>query len=251
MKKIISILLLSLLITSCSRAVFMFYDKKDPHKKRTTWAKDDREIIHIPMIHLAKQEYYDKVKVFVEEKRKEGYTIYYEGVANGTTNKEELDTLYLKIRKILGFHFGTSYNDTTNKSLPKRYKKYIGQTLTNTGIDTLTDINADMNMKQLIEKLERGLGEKIVLGDCDFKTPLKAKYKCKSKYRKYRYNLTRQFRDDYLSDLLINAPHKKIVVLYGAAHRWFVYSPLHRAGFRLKEGKWFDWDKEERKAKKR
>lgn len=67
MKKIISILLLSLLITSCGHTMFLFYEKKDPHKKRTTWAKDDREIIHIPMIHLAKQEYYDKVKTLLKK----------------------------------------------------------------------------------------------------------------------------------------------------------------------------------------
>lgn len=247
MKKIIPILLLSLLITSCGRTMFLFYEKKDPHKKRTTWAKDDREIIHIPMIHLVKQEYYDKVKNFVEEKRKQGYSIYYEGISNGTTNKEELDTLKLKLRKIFGFHL-SSYSDKTNESLPRFFKKYVGQTKQNTGIDSLTDINADMSMKQLIEKLEtERIKGKLILDDCDFNTPLKAKYKCENYRKYYNYAISRAFRDDYLSDLLINSPHKKIVLLYGMNHRWSLYPALHKAGFRLKEGKWFDWDKEEKK----
>ena len=74
---------------------------------------------------------------------------------------------------------------------------------------------------------------------CDFETPLNAPYKCSNYKQYYYYQFTRKYRDDYLSNLLLNTSDKKIVVIYGGAHKWRVYPNLMDGDFHLTEGKWY------------
>ena len=225
-------------IISCTRVAVALINKKDPLKKKTVWVKGDKEIIFIPMIHVAKPGYYEKVKDFLSQKRNEGYVVYYEGLVTGAATPEERDTLTLKMRKIIGYHLCGAYTNKENKSTPRYLKKYVGQNMTNTGIDTLRDVRADMTVKELIAKIESERGEKIELESCDFETPLNAPYKC-SNYKQYYYRFTRKYRDDYLSNLLLNTSDKKIVVIYGGDHKWGVYPSLMDRDFHLTEGKWY------------
>lgn len=109
-----AILLIAFSVSSCTRAFITFYNKKDPMKKKSVWVKEEREIIHIPMIHIARQEYYDKVKQFITEKRQQGYAIYYEGVETGGETKQEQDTIMMKVRKILCINISGGYDDEKN-----------------------------------------------------------------------------------------------------------------------------------------
>mgnify|MGYP007084072475 CR=1 FL=1 len=225
-------------IISCTRVAVALTNKKDPLKKKTVWVKGDKEIVFIPMIHVAKAGYYEKVKDFLSQKRNEGYVVYYENLKNGGKTSEERDTLTLKMRKIIGYHLCGAYTNKENKSTPRYLKKYVGQNMTNTGIDTLRDLRADITVRELIAKIESERGEKIELESCDFETPLNAPYKC-SNYKQYYYRFTRKYRDDYLSNLLLNTSDKKIVVIYGGDHKWGVYPSLMDGNFHLKEGKWY------------
>ena len=225
-------------IISCTRIAVALTNKKDPFKEKTVWVKGDKEIVFIPMIHVAKAGYYEKVKDFLSQKRNEGYVVYYENLKNGGKTSEERDTLTLKMRKIIGYHLCGAYTNKENKSTPRYLKKYVGQNMTNTGIDTLRDLRADMTVRELIAKIESERGEKIELESCDFETPLNAPYKC-SNYKQYYYRFTRKYRDDYLSNLLLNTSDKKIVVIYGGDHKWGVYPSLIDGNFHLKEGKWY------------
>ena len=111
LKKMGAILLIAFSVSSCTRAFITLYNKKDPMKKKSVWVKEEREIIHIPMIHIARQEYYDKVKQFITEKRQQGYAIYYEGVETGGETKQEQDTIMMKVRKILCINISGGYDD--------------------------------------------------------------------------------------------------------------------------------------------
>lgn len=226
---------------SCTRVVVALYNKKDSLKKKTVWVKGDKEIVFIPMIHVAKAGYYEQVKDFLSQKRNEGYVVYYEGLENGGETPQQRDTLTLKERKILGFYLSKTYTDKENESLPNYLKKYVGQNGENTGIDTLRDIRADLTSKEIIAKIERIVG-KIELEPCDFETPLNAPYKCTQR-KDLGFTFIRTLRDDYLKQLLLNSPDKKIVVLYGQAHTWAVYPALEREGFCLVQGKWLGREK--------
>ncbi len=241
MKKIVLFLLVSFLllsIISCTRIAVALTNKKDPFKEKTVWVKGDKEIVFIPMIHVAKVGYYEKVKDFLSQKRNEGYVVYYEGLVTGAATPEERDTLTLKMRKIIGYHLCGAYTKKENKSTPQYLKKYVGQNMTNTGIDTLRDIRADMTVKELISKIEAKREKKLELEPCDFETPLNKPYRCNN-YKEYYYWFARRYRDDYLSNLLLNTLDKKIVVVYGGDHKWGVYPSLIDGDFHLTEGKWY------------
>ena len=225
-------------IISCTRVAVALTNKKDPLRKKTVWVKGDKEIIFIPMIHVAKPGYYEKVKDFLSQKRNEGYVVYYEGLVTGAATPEERDTLTLKMRKIIGYHLCGAYTKKENKSTPQYLKKYVGQNMTNTGIDTLRDVRADMTVKELIAKIEAKREKKLELEPCDFETSLNAPYKCNN-YKEYYYWFARRYRDDYLSNLLLNTLDKKIVVIYGGDHKWGVYPSLMDGDFHLTEGKWY------------
>lgn len=238
MKKYILILpIIALLLSSCGRMMIKLYNIKSPIQKKAVWEKDDRTIIFLPMIHLSKQAYYDEVKLFVTQKRKEGYIIYFEGIKEDTTlTKAERDTVQMKFRKILGFNLfkGKTYKE--NMTLPYKVpKKYVGQTLENTGIDPKIDINADLSSTQFIEQFEAEFG-KIVLDSCDFATPLDEIYRCK-RTKKNSYSI-RSIRDNYINKLLLNTSDKKIVLVYGNRHRTFIDACIaHKMNFNLIEGK--------------
>ena len=238
----LSVIFVLLSSISCTRVAVALTNKKDPFKKKTVWVKGDKEIIYIPMIHVAKVGYYEKVKDFLSQKRNEGYVVYYEGLENGGKTPEERDTLILKVRKILGFNICGGYSDKKNQSTPQYLKKYVGQNHTNTGIDPKRDVRADLTFKEIIAKIEAESG-KIELEPCDFETPLNAPYECTNYRRQYDYSFKRSFRDKYLNQLLLNSTDKKIVVLYGQSHTWAVYPTLDKEGFRLVEGKWLGREK--------
>lgn len=234
LKKMGAILLIAFSVSSCTRAFITLYNKKDPMKKKSVWVKEEREIIHIPMIHIARQEYYDKVKQFITEKRQQGYAIYYEGVVTGGETKQEQDTIMMKVRKILCINISGGYDDEKNKSTPKFYKKFVAQTKENTGI-IKGDTRADTNFKDLIHLIETEEKVKIALDSCDYATPMNAKYTC-ANYKQYKYLLTRYYRDEYLFDFIKKSTDKKIILLYGEAHKWNLYPLLRKDGFILKEG---------------
>ena len=239
MKKTVLFLLAAFVLlsaVSCSRVGVALYNKKDSLKKKTVWVKGDKEIVFIPMIHVAKAGYYEQVKDFLSQKRNEGYIVYYEGLKNGGETPQQRDTLTLKERKILGFYLSKTYTDKENESLPNYLK--------NTGIDTLRDVRADLTSKEIIAKIERIVG-KIELEPCDFETPLNAPYKCTNYKKRLRYPYVRGYRDEYLKRLLLNSSDKKIVVLYGQAHTWSIYPALEREGFCLVQGKWLRREKKE------
>ena len=240
----LSVAFVLLSAVSCTRVVVALYNKKDSLKKKTVWVKGDKEIVFIPMIHVAKTGYYEQVKDFLSQKRNEGYIVYYEGLENGGETPQQRDTLTLKERKILGFYLSKTYTDKENESLPNYLKKYVGQNGENTGIDTLRDVRADLTSKEIIAKIERIVG-KIELEPCDFETPLNAPYKCTNYKKRLRYPYVRSYRDEHLKRLLLNSSDKKIVVLYGQAHTWSIYPALEREGFCLVQGKWLGREKKE------
>lgn len=224
MKKITTLLLLAFALSSCNSLFVKLYNTKPIIDKKVTWKDAEREVIFIPMVHVSKQEYYDQVKDFVTKKRQDGYAIYYEGVTmTDSLTPAQRDTVYRKARKVLGFHIKGAYDKNSKNRSFVKFKRYVGQSRENTGIDTLQDVRLDMALDKLIPLVGKVGGEdaEIELDDCDFATPLNEKYKCKKPklWLEYRYALIYGLRNDYITETLVKAPHKKIVILYGSGHR--------------------------------
>jgi len=168
------------------------------------------------------------------KRRARNYPYPDDGVVTGGETKQEQDTIMMKVRKILCINISGGYDDEKNKSTPKFYKKFVAQTKENTGIIE-GDTRADTNFKDLIHLIETEEKVKIALDSCDYATPMNAKYTC-ANYKQYKYLLTRYYRDEYLFDFIKKSTDKKIILLYGEAHKWNLYPLLRKDGFILKEG---------------
>lgn len=184
------------------------------------YSNGTRTIAFIGVNHLNKPEYFARIAKDIDSLRRDGYLIFYEGIrTNMKVSPEQRTELQKKLRSITGFHL-SSYKDSTNGDMKKfNVKGYVSQTMTNTGIDTIRDVNADYNLKTLIEAYESERG-KIVLTDCDLKTPIGKKYKCK-KVNQDNYDfLSLTLRDRLVIKLIQESKAKKIAVLYGDLHKY-------------------------------
>lgn len=235
MKKVLYLLLI-ITQTSCNNSFFINYlaRKKSIEKEIKVYENNNQKrIVYLPMVHLGKEEFYASVKSVVDSLRKKNYIILYEGIGSETAN----DSIKRKFRKVAGFTI-TNYKDSTNQSIPKIYRKnkLIHQTRENTGIYAKEDINADYSLDSLVYEYEKRY-KKIILNDCDFETPLLAKYECKDSINYSSYKLINELRNDRALETIERYKNMNIVILYGKAHRFMLHADILDLGYTLVEGK--------------
>ncbi|AWI24919.1 hypothetical protein HYN49_02860 [Flavobacterium pallidum] len=178
----------------------------------------EKDVRFIPMAHVNKPEKFARIKTLVDSFRMKGYAIYYEGVEmSKSIDSTRRDSILRKFRTIIGM-VPNNYADKNNKSTKQfAVKGFIGQTAQNTGVDKVTDINADLHIDELVSIFEKKNGN-IKLSECDWQTKLNDKYRCRKIDRKKMDGLVLHYRNEHLSRLVAIAPEKKIVILYGAMH---------------------------------
>lgn len=184
------------------------------------YSNGDRTIAFIGVNHLNKPEYFARIAKDIDSLRRDGYLIFYEGIrTNMKVSPEQKTELQKKLRSITGFHL-SSYKDSTNGDMKKfNVKGYVSQTMANTGIDTIRDVNADYNLKTLIEAYEAEKGE-VKLSECDLKTPIGKKYRCKKVNQENYDFLSLTIRYRLVIKMIQESKAKKIAVLYGDLHKY-------------------------------
>ena len=86
------------------------------------------------------------------------------------------------------------------------------------GIDTAKSTWADVYLSDMIPEFERKF-EKIVLDDCDYNTPLDAKYSCSKYKNKNGKNFVLvDYRNESIANKIMNDPNTKIAIIYGSKH---------------------------------
>lgn len=226
-----------LIISSCTSLKMGLATSKKVKRKVMVNETTQDTVVFLPMSHIAKPSFYESVKENVDSLRANNYIIFLEGIGikDSLPINEEL-TYKKKLRKLLGFTL-TSYQDSTNKSLPKAFanKKYIEQTTENTGIQTDVDLVIDLQMNQIIDKYENKYGE-IPLSECDHSTALDQKYACEDLSNKSFYAIYIA-REKHIMNEFKRHNLPKVVMIYGKAHWKFLYIDLYDLGYRLVEGK--------------
>ncbi|WP_299013482.1 hypothetical protein [uncultured Polaribacter sp.] len=206
---------------------------KNVTKSLKIFEKDDQTVIFLPMVHLAKAKFYDEVKIVIDSLKKEGFTVFYEQISvYKNQQKDTLDKNIRKLRKMFGANIVGPYNKKDNHSLPSLFKnkKYVSQQNIKLGLDSL-DIIADLELTELIRLRELKEG-KIVLTDCDFKTDLNEKYKCKTVGK---YYATHILRDSIAANVVLKANKKKSLIVFGKAHFYGIFRYFRDEDFLLKE----------------
>ena len=225
MKKLLLLLSLLLIVISCKMVNKAIINHHTNTFKIDIYTNGDKEVAYLPMVHLGKPEFYDKVKRSVDSLRSLDYAIYYESVSAD----ESMDSLskvetWKKFRKVTGF-----FPDFKNKKLYRSFdiKGFVMQSLENTGIDAARDVKADVSVNKLIAMYEKEKGA-IVLSDYDLSVPLKEKYKPGKINNEDVYFLVDSLRNDNLASMIRDSKDQKIAVVYGKLHKYALLRKLRQ-----------------------
>ncbi|MCH8535880.1 MAG: hypothetical protein LAT51_12475 [Flavobacteriaceae bacterium] len=227
MRKITFFILLILVFSSCSGLLTRYVISKADIQKDLKILKSDstnQVIAFIPVVHIAKEQYYLDIRKVVDSLRNEGYNFYYENMTHDPELDSAKQVIYdKKIRSILGY--STALNEK-NKSLPKVYTKkaYMLQDYNLMGLNK-NDTHLDMFKSQVIDSIEKNRG-KIKLSSCDLSTDLMEEYICDAEYKHLLFDLTNQYRDQYIAQKILELKDEKIALIYGKMHWNFIYGYL-------------------------
>lgn len=208
---IITIGILSL--SSCRSYVYKKSFKVYSYKLGT------KEIRYIPIHHLGRPIFYEKVKNDVIKYKNDGYVVFYELIDfDSSVDSLTKDTVYRKDRKLSG----NSLNYDEVQEILEVHKDIMRQpNYKDMGV-TDSDIRADANFEDYISEVERLCGE-IILDNNDYATPLlDNSYKPTTKYlcsHEKIQRVTIDYRNNHLINLIKNSDSNKILILYGSGHR--------------------------------
>lgn len=236
MAKHLSIFILFFINISCSpitKLAFKSIGVFDTENKPVKLQSDSRKLYFLPMHHIGTQEFYDHTKYLVDSLHKEEYIVFFEKVTTRPdTDSTNKDLLKRKLRKCLGtLQPDGGYLDTINGTFNGKSFRFL-KTLKNQpfgptiGLDSTIDMNVDFTINELIAAFEKKFGP-ILLEECDKTTPLKERYRCsKIKSKEQRDFITLSHRNEFLAQQIMQSPHKKIAVMYGARHFGGLYKNL-------------------------
>jgi hypothetical protein len=198
-KKLILLVLLVLLLSSCKGLIYSVILPKKPELKVLYNEEKDKTLAFIPMYHIAKPLFYRETKKIVDSLRKKGYTVFYEGMGLPDAKKPspQEDTLLRKFRRLLGIQVG-DYTNKENKTLPNFMTsgKYVAQTHEIIGVGKEKDFNIDVPADMIIQGHEKEYGE-IKLNQCDWKTDFFDEYDCHDDPLNYFYAIY-TLRENYI-----------------------------------------------------
>ncbi len=208
----------------------------------------EKKIASVYIHHIGKKEYYDDVKYKIDSFLKEGFIVYYEAVRPGVFKDSlQKDTIYRKARKVSGIDLASmkangGYIDTLNKTIfGKKIKYIVKHNLINqpkyliTISDSIHFKNIDATIVELVDACEKKF-EPIILDQYDFEIKLGEKYKFK-KNKKMNSFFLEGYRNNLISESIVNDPNKKILLIYGGKHFNGILENLKAADKNYKEVK--------------
>lgn len=231
---LIFILSLSLTITSCTALWLKFSGVYNEKPKLKSISNGQKNVVYIPLQHIGRIEYYKDMSKKIDSLTEIGYVVFYESittdleVTTDSVDRSEYIRLAKKFRKIQGsFQAGNGYLDTINNkiygtiSYNEKYDLINQPNYFDMGVDSLTSVNADVTLEDLLGAFEEKNGT-IVLNDCDINTDLDSNYICEPLSNKLRRDFKKNFalgmRNTNLAKLIDEHNSDKILVIYGVLH---------------------------------
>lgn len=233
-----SIFFLAFLLTICCKSNVVDNKLKkigalDRKVKIIKLSSTPKDIVFVPMVHFAVEEFYTDVKKKIDSLNYLGYYFYCEEIA---TKGSDSITLR-KYKKLRGFPFSKNgrYKQIMDSIFKLNYSvKIIDQpSYKALGIDSLNGKNADVSLKDIISFCESRYGE-IKLSDCDYKTSLFQKSICNDKPidKKIQRAVFVDFRNRNIINSLSKDTHRKIAIVYGSDHFKGIREELLKQGFK-------------------
>ncbi len=222
-KNFFLILCLPLLLnlTSC-QAIKMVKRMNETEVDLHTISNGKQTVQFIPMIHIAKPEFYENVKASIGEAKKEGYVLYYEWI---DFDDASLETK-LKIREMVGLI--PSPEGYANVLAPLVENGYVVQTEEMfLGIVNNKDENTDIDATELVNTYEKRYGE-ISITDENRNLPLTEQYKA-TQSKKDVHAILLDYRNEHLVDEILKRADEKVIVIYGAEHQKGIFKLLQES----------------------
>ncbi len=231
MKKIIIILTLLLCVSCVSlimKSEFKRYGFYEEKCEITYLSNNIKEVAFIEMHHIGRKEFYDDVATKIDSLKKQGYSVFYEGIeTEPDTDSLQADAYNRKLRKLIGATVG-EYLDTLNNTylgkykISNKYKMMMQPAASELNIDTIQALRADISFKTLVNEFENKYS-KIELDSCDLKTSLFSKtYSCelvkKSQRTAFFDETVLGLRDRNLAKKVMEYQGDKIVIVFGSLH---------------------------------
>lgn len=210
----------------------------DDSVKLTKLAKDEREVVFIPMHHLGTPLFYNDVKNKIDSLKQQGYFFYTEEVKG-----DKKDSINIrKAIKLTGVPYSRNnagykaYFDSIYKGRVKFKKELMNQpSSVQFGLDEKNSMNVDVSLKEMIGYYESKYGE-IKLEPCDFEKSFYEKPNCRKKpiSKEIEQEVYVNFRNKVIIENYLNDPHQKVVLIYGGNHLKGIKGELIKHGFKLK-----------------
>jgi hypothetical protein len=210
---------------------------------------EDKTVIFLPMVHAGKPAFYENVKNLITQYKEQGYVVFYEGLkfdkSPDTVINPDLPASYisyskmhfpdsvsrhrliyiLKFKRMIGIIAdSTSYVNMLKRS-PLTRKAVFQPSVASLGIST-DDTNVDVSVPQLVDEYENKFGI-IELEQIDFAIPLHEPLPNFRRLKKKNASkLIIDYRDDNLSHSIQSTSSRKIMVIYGLAHKKGTFKEL-------------------------
>lgn len=224
---------LPLLVSSCSPVKMVQYwnDSGPIVERQVTLTKHDKEVILLPVTLTAKPETYAAAKDFVEQKRSQGYSVYYQGIdTDSFSSEEEKDTWLRQMRKFVG-HV-PRYSAKEGPFLPTNVKKkHLPLSYTALGINKDTDKAIDLSAQELIEKMT-AKGYDLTLTPYDLQTPLGSQYGVKDVLYYSNQKKVEEITTHHIVQKMNNASEDKILLIYELDSRQNFVLGMNAKGFK-------------------
>lgn len=165
----------------------------------------NKEIYFIGTHHIGTKLYYQNIKSLIDSFHSKGYVVYYEGIREDTSNlgfmfKKQIGMKYKRI-------MGKNYNHNKSYSeVASFFKDLIAQPPNDSLGKIITDIEADVSVRDIVEYYENKYG-KVVDSIPQQKD-----------YDLIINDINQTFRNKYLFSLISKSKHNSIVILFGDGH---------------------------------
>jgi len=215
------------------------------------WSSNHKTVVFVPVVHVAKPEFYSSVKSIIKTYKEKGYIVFYEGTKMNAIDDSISNTLANK-NYVKQFYRGPANKDSIAQDVYKRkINKMVGLTLDSTGyakyfhqkkifksmisqpshsmlgIDQ-PDLLVDIPQNKLVDTYEKMYGE-ILLEQLDFQIAPNGIYPKRLRLPKQKVRtIIIDYRNRYLANSIQNSTHQYILVIYGFVHEEGTFTILHQ-----------------------
>jgi hypothetical protein len=183
------------------------YDLKTPGKT----------VKMIPIMHFGTNAFFDDLKEKVLKYKRDGFVVYYEQMKARREQFSLSDGEYATLRRKYRYVSNGGASRKNYDELKTAFKNKRSQPLYKDLGITASDVNADINISDLVNEYEQRYG-KIVLDSCNLHAPFDSAYTCKGSHKNLK-PIRIDYRNQYVTNLVKTSADKKILILYGYGHK--------------------------------